>query len=201
MITNGENTSYIKNIVKSVKRLFVGQAEKKQKVTEMLCSTKTVNPVCEKSLNLKSNTTFKAGLLLFVALVISRLLPLPANSEPLLGLAVLTPYLTKNNLAFLLPLAVMFVSDLFIGFHNSMIMTYSALALAPFVSRIYSNKYTSLFMSWIVWHVMANIGQTFPPFSLEALVFDLRFLASGLSIVVLYDIVQKSLNTTLFYNK
>ena len=167
----------------------------------MLCSTKTVNPVCEKSLNLKSNTTFKAGLLLFVALVISRLLPLPANSEPLLGLAVLTPYLTKNNLAFLLPLAVMFVSDLFIGFHNSMIMTYSALALAPFVSRIYSNKYTSLFMSWIVWHVMANIGQTFPPFSVEALVFDLRFLASGLSIVVLYDIVQKSLNTTLFYNK
>jgi len=32
--------------------------------------------------------TFKAGLILFGALVISRLLPLPANSEPLLGLAV-----------------------------------------------------------------------------------------------------------------
>ena len=201
MITNGENTSYIKNIVKSVKRLFVGQAEKKQKVTEMLCSTKTVNPVCEKSLNLKSNTTFKAGLLLFVALVISRLLPLPANSEPLLGLAVLTPYLTKNNLAFLLPLAVMFVSDLFIGFHNSMLMTYSALALAPFISRTLDSKYMSLLSSWLVWHVMANAGQWFPPFSPEALLFDIRFLISGLAIVVLFDLVQKYTSTALQYNK
>ena len=50
------------------------------------------------------NQTVKTGLLLFGALVLSRLLPLPANSEPLLGLAVLTPYLSKNNLAFLLPL-------------------------------------------------------------------------------------------------
>ena len=35
--------------------------------------------------------TIKAGLILFGALVISRLLPLPPNSEPILGLAVLTP--------------------------------------------------------------------------------------------------------------
>ena len=79
------------------------------------------------------NKTIKASILLFGVLVMSRLLPLPANSEPLLGLAVLTPYLTKNNLAFLLPLGVMFVSDLFLGFHKSMLMTYSALALTPWM--------------------------------------------------------------------
>lgn len=135
--------------------------------------------------------TFKAGAILFGALVISRLLPLPANSEPLLGLAVITPYLTKNNLAFLLPLAVMFVSDLFIGFHNSMLMTYSALALTPFISKILNSKYISLLTSWLVWHVMANTGQWFPPFSPEALIFDLRFLASGLGIVIIYDILSK----------
>ena len=135
--------------------------------------------------------TFKAGAILFGALVISRLLPLPANSEPLLGLAVITPYLTKNNLAFLLPLAVMFVSDLFIGFHNSMLMTYSALALTPFISKILNSKYISLLTSWLVWHVMANTGQWFPPFSPEALIFDLRFLASGLGIVIIYDILQR----------
>ena len=136
--------------------------------------------------------TFKAGLILFGALVISRLLPLPANSEPLLGLAVLTPYLTKNNLAFLLPLGVMFVSDLFIGFHNSMLMTYSALALAPFISKLLAGRmYTSLLASWLVWHVMANAGQWYPPFSPEALVFDIRFLVSGLTIVVLYDATRR----------
>jgi len=132
---------------------------------------------------------------------VSRLLPLPPNSEPLLGLAVLTPYLTKNNLAFLLPLGVMFVSDLFIGFHNSMLMTYSALALTPFISKMLDSKYVSLLSSWLVWHVMANAGQWFPPFSPEALLFDIRFLISGLSIVVLFDVVQKMTSTNLQYNK
>ena len=134
--------------------------------------------------------TFKAGILLFGALVISRLLPLPANSEPLLGLAVLTPYLTKNNLAFLLPLVVMFVSDLFLGFHNSMLMTYSALGIAPFISKLTTDKYIALLSSWLVWHIMANAGQIYPPFSLEAIIFDLRFLASGLGVVALYDVTK-----------
>ena len=135
--------------------------------------------------------TFKAGLILFGALVISRLLPLPANSEPLLGLAVLTPYLSKNNLAFLFPLAVMFVSDMFIGFHNSMLMTYSALAVAPFISRTLDNKYIALGCSWIVWHVLANIGQLHPPFTAGSLLFDIKLLVSGLSVVILYDIASK----------
>ena len=201
MITNGENTNYIKDIVKIVKKLFVGQAEKKPKVTEMLCSIKTVKHVCVNWLNSKSNTTFKTTLLLFFALIVSRLLPLPPNSEPLLGLAVLTPYLSKNSLAFLFPLSVMFVSDIFLGFHGSMIMTYSALALAPFISKFIANKYASLFSSWIVWHIMANIGQLYPPFSPEALLFDVRFLLSGLSIVILFDLVQKFISTNLSYNK
>ena len=135
--------------------------------------------------------TFKAGLILFGALVISRLLPLPANSEPLLGLAVLTPYLSKNNLAFLFPLAVMFVSDMFIGFHNSMLMTYSALAVAPFISRTLDNKYIALGCSWIVWHVLANIGQTYPPFTAGSLLFDIKLLVSGLSVAILYDLASK----------
>ena len=144
------------------------------------------------------NKTFKTSLVLFGALVISRLLPLPANSEPLLGLAVLTPYLSKNNLAFLLPLAVMFVSDLFIGFHNSMLMTYSALALAPFISKLLAGRmYTSLLGSWLVWHVMANAGQLYPPFSIEALAFDIKFLVSGLTIVVLYDAMRRLWQTAL----
>ncbi len=140
--------------------------------------------------------TLKAGLLLFGALVISRLLPLPPNSEPLLGLAVLTPYLTKNNLAFLFPLSVMLISDLIIGLHNSMLMTYSALALAPFISKwLQGRLYTSLFGSWLVWHVMANLGQTYPPFTLESLLFDIRFLASGLAVVLMYDIMRRTWQT------
>ena len=144
----------------------------------------------------------RVGLVLLGLLVISRLLPLPPNCEPLLGLAVLTPYFTKNNLAFILPLLVMFVSDIFLGFHSSMLMTYSALAIAPFISRYLEGKmYLSLISSWLVWHIMANLGQIYPPFSLEALIFDLRFLGSGLSVVLLYDIMNRVYNENITYKK
>ena len=139
----------------------------------------------------------KAGLILFGLLVVSRLLPLPPNSEPLLGLAVLTPYLTNHKLAFLLTPSIMFASDLFLGFGNWIWFTYPALAIASFISEKMSNKYISLLYSWLVWHVMANLGQMYPPFSLEALLFDLRFLASGLGIVILYDIAQKLYGKTI----
>ena len=135
--------------------------------------------------------TFKAGLILFGALVISRLLPLPANSEPLLGLAVLIPYITKSNLGFLMMPAVMFVSDIFLGLGSWMWFTYSALAVAPFISKAIDNKYIALGCSWIVWHVLANIGQTYPPFTSGSLAFDIKLLVSGLSVVILYDIASK----------
>ena len=195
MMKNGDLINYIKGIANYVKKLLSGQVEPELKASYEQCSTRTAKPVS------KNPSVFKIGFILFGALVVSRLLPLPPNSEPLLGLAVITPYLTKNNLAFLLPLAVMFVSDLFIGFHNSMLMTYSALALAPFISRTLDSKYLSLLSSWLVWHVMANAGQWFPPFSPEALLFDIRFLISGLSIVVLFDLVQKITSTNFQYNK
>lgn len=135
--------------------------------------------------------TIKAGLILFGVLVISRLLPLPPNSEPILGLAVLTPYLSKNNLAFLMMPAVMFVSDLFLGFGSWIWFTYSALALATLISNTISNKYVSLLISWFMWHILANTGQWFPPFSPEALLFDLNLLASGLGVIFLYDLTRR----------
>lgn len=142
-------------------------------------------------MTLKITETIKAGIFLFGALVLSRLLPLPENSEPLLGLAVLIPYLTKSNLGFLMMPAVMFVSDIFLGLGSWMLMTYSALAIAPFISKAIDNKYLALGGSWLIWHVLANAGQWYPPFSPEALLFDVRFLLSGLTVVLLYDIVSK----------
>jgi|TARA_B100000073_G_scaffold31589_1_gene23996 hypothetical protein len=136
-------------------------------------------------------STIKAGLILFGALVISRLLPLPPNSEPILGLAVLTPYLSKNNLAFLMMPAVMFVSDIFLGFGSWIWFTYPAIALATFISKTISNKYISLLVSWLMWHIMANTGQWFPPFSPEALLFDLNLLVTGLGVLIAYDVTRE----------
>lgn len=195
MMKNGDHINYIKDIVLNVKKLLSGQAEPKQKDISTQCLVKDVSPVS------KNPSAFKTVAILFGALIISRLLPLPPNSEPLLGLAVLTPYLTKNNMAFLFMPAVMLVSDLFLGFGSWIWLTYPALMLATFISKFNNNKYTSLLGSWLVWHVMANAGQWFPPFSPEALLFDIRFLVSGLTVVVLFDLVQKYTSTSLLYNK
>jgi len=195
MMKNGDNTSYIKEFVNFAKKLLNGQVDSKQKDMLKQCSTRTAKPVS------KNLSTIKTVAILFGALVISRLLPLPANSEPLLGLAVLTPYLTKNNFAFLMMPAVMFVSDIFLGFGSWIWFTYPALMLATFISKFNNNKYTSLFGSWLVWHVMANLGQWYPPFSPEALLFDIRLLVSGLGVVLLYDLVQKLPANNFQYNK
>ena len=135
--------------------------------------------------------TIKLGLLLFVALVISRLLPLPVNSEPLLGLAVLIPYLTKSNLAILMMPLVMFVSDLFLGFGSWIWFTYPALAIATVISQNISNKYIALIYSWFVWHISANLIADYPPLSDQALACDLRLFLSGVTVVVLYDIMRR----------
>lgn len=195
MMKNGDHINYIKDIVLNVKKLLSGQAEPKQKDISTQCLVKDVSPVS------KNPSAFKTVAILFGALIISRLLPLPPNSEPLLGLAVLTPYLTKNNMAFLFMPAVMLVSDLFLGFGSWIWLTYPALMIATFISKFNNNKYTSLLGSWLVWHVMANAGQWFPPFSPEALLFDIRLLVSGLTVVVLFDLVQKYTSTSFLYNK
>ena len=131
-------------------------------------------------------------ILLFGVLVISRLMPLPPNSEVLLGLGVVAPYISKSNWSIMFPALIMFVSDIFLGFHNSMLMTYTALTLAGVISKVLVDKlYTSLLCSWLVWHVLANVGQTYAPFTAESLIFDIRLLVSGLSVVVMYDFLRR----------
>ena len=131
-------------------------------------------------------------ILLFGVLVISRLMPLPPNSEVLLGLGVVAPYISKSNWSIMFPALIMFVRDIFLGFHNSMLMTYTALTLAGVISKVLVDKlYTSLLCSWLVWHVLANVGQTYAPFTAESLIFDIRLLVSGLSVVVMYDLLRR----------
>jgi len=137
-------------------------------------------------------------ILLFGVLVISRLMPLPPNSEVLLGLGVVAPYISKSNWSIMFPALIMFVSDIFLGFHNSMLMTYTALTLAGVISKVLVDKlYTSLLCSWLVWHVLANVGQTYAPFTAESLIFDIRLLVSGLSVVVMYDLLRRGWQTAL----
>mgnify|MGYP001184364012 CR=1 FL=1 len=125
-------------------------------------------------------------------LVLSRLLPLPPNYEPLLGIAVVLPFITNNKILYYsLPLLVMLVSDMILGFHDSMYATYGAISLTTLFATAIGKPYYGLLGGALIWHILANIGQTFPPFSAEALVFDLRLFTSSLLVVIAFDIATR----------
>ncbi len=60
---------------------------------------------------------------------VTRLLPHPPNVTPLLAMALFGgAYIGNKNLAFALPIAAMFISDLFFGLHSSMFAVYLCFA-------------------------------------------------------------------------
>lgn len=70
---------------------------------------------------------FVVGMILAAAL--SRLLPHPANVTPVTALALFGAVYLDRRSAFLVPLAAMFLSDLFLGFHSDMLWVYGSFAL------------------------------------------------------------------------
>jgi hypothetical protein len=56
---------------------------------------------------------------------------------------------------------------------------------------VFGNAFTGGLASWLVWHVTVNFGLMYPPFSAEALTFDLRLLGSTMLYISLYTALQQ----------
>ena len=140
---------------------------------------------------------FKSAGLLLGCILLSRFI-LPANITPLIAMAVFMPYLTSNKqLQMFLPVSIMFVTDIFLGFYSTIWLTYGLMALIGVVSRgLYNGQYQTLMgtsvLSVILWHLIINIPGPFLPLSPEALVFDIRLLASTIAFTSLFYITQKA---------
>ncbi len=66
---------------------------------------------------------------IILAAVFSRLLPHPPNFTPIAAIALFGgSYFTNRNLAFAVPLAAMFISDLIIGLHSLLFVVYISFA-------------------------------------------------------------------------
>ena len=79
-----------------------------------------------------NNTNFKfySALVLIFILAFSRIIPHPPNFTPILGMAVFAgATFDKKIYSLLIPLVAMVLSDLFLGFHSSMIIIYLAICL------------------------------------------------------------------------
>lgn len=71
--------------------------------------------------------------------VFTRLVPHPPNFAPIGGLALFSGSHFKNKFALLIPLSAMLISDIFLGFHNTMLYVYFSFLLIVFIGRMIKN--------------------------------------------------------------
>jgi hypothetical protein len=97
-----------------------------------------------------------------------RLLPHPANVAPIAAMALFGgAYIGNKKHAIFLPLLVMFVSDIFLGFHNTMFFVYGSFLLTGLVGVWLRKKKkakfiigASLFSSFLFF-ILTNFGVWF----------------------------------------
>src|SRR3989338_1941720 len=90
-----------------------------------------------------------AAIILFA--VAARLIPHAPNFAPIGGLALFSGANFKNKTALLIPLAAMFVSDIFLGFHNTIPYVYASFVTIFLIGGlIKSNKWPSLLKASLV---------------------------------------------------
>ncbi len=80
-----------------------------------------------------------SGIILFAALM--RLVPHYPNFTPVAAIALFGgAYLGRKPLALMVPLVALFISDLFLGFHNMMIPVYIGFALVVLLGTLMKNR-------------------------------------------------------------
>ena len=105
-----------------------------------------------------------APVIIIVLGALSRLLPHPANFAPIGALALFGGAHFKGARAFLIPLAAMFLSDLFLGFHSTMPFVYGAFFLIVCIGKLLEDKKTVIpifgasIISSLLFFLVTNFG-------------------------------------------
>ena len=117
------------------------------------------------------------------------------NFTPLLATAVILPSITSNKGWLLAPTLIYLITGLTMSNFNleSALMPMLVISLSPYVAKLFGNAFTGGLASWLVWHVSVNFGLMYPPFSAEALAFDLRLLTSTMLYIALYTAVLQGI--------
>ena len=150
---------------------------------------------------------------LILVLSFSRLIPHPYNFTPILAVGVFGGFYFKNFiLSLFVVITSMFVGDLIIGFHSTMIFTYSALAAAVgigmlikkfsfkevILSGISSSVIFFLITNFGSWLTMAMYEKSFSGL-LQSYVMGIPFFHNTLLSTLIYLLVVKF--TLEFANK
>jgi len=104
------------------------------------------------------------GSVLVLAAALSRLIPHPANFTPIAAMALAGGVYFEKRYSFIIPLAALLISDIFIGFHNTMIFVYGSFILIGFLGLwLKSHKqimpiFGVTLLSSILFFIITNFG-------------------------------------------
>ena len=96
--------------------------------------------------------------------VLIRFLPHPANVVPVAAMALFGGSYLNKKYAIILPMAVMLISDCFLGFHKTMPFVYGSFLVASLIGIYLKNKVTTRtvigasLLSSIVFYLVTNFG-------------------------------------------
>jgi len=102
--------------------------------------------------------------LVVLGAVLIRFLPHPANVVPVAAMALFGGSYLNKKYAIILPMAVMLISDCFLGFHKTMPFVYGSFLVASLIGIYLKNKVTTRtvigasLLSSIVFYLVTNFG-------------------------------------------
>ena len=163
---------------------------------------------------MNANKQILLGLMIVAVLSLSRLIPHPPNFTPILGMAVFSgAIISKRYIAYLVPLAAMLLSDLYLGFHASMPIIYFSIAVCVLIGTIIEsrvsilNSFLSISLGVLLFFLITNFmvwyGSGMYELSISGLMtcylMGLPFLQNtfissilyGMGAFLIYDILNK----------
>ena len=142
------------------------------------------------------------GLIFLAGLMsVSRLIPTidPAwsNLTPVLALAIFLPYIVDKKIAYILPLTVLLLTDLIIGFTVINLIVYMLVAFMITLSIKTNDWFITGIVGVFVWHIVINLfvyltadhGATLAQTYIQALPFDVRLMASTMTYLYLFSLM------------
>jgi len=91
-------------------------------------------------MNIKFDLKFLLAIALIFICVATRLFNLPANFTPIMAVALFSGvFFADKRIALLIPFSAMLLSDIFLGFHSTMIAVYFSFAVIVFLGMQMKN--------------------------------------------------------------
>ena len=156
----------------------------------------------------KSEMTTILGLVILA--IFTRILPHPPNFAPITSIALFTGFhFINKRLAMFIPLACMFLTDIYIGFHSLIPVIYSAFAFISFIGfKSKSLSFFTVFGASTSFFLISNLGVWYFNYPLNwggflscfvlALPFFINSLAGDLFYTSMLQFSFNKLNKTFY---